>query len=579
MTAHILVVDDEPTIERLFRQLFRKRTRTGQWELYFAQNGVEALAKLAELPHVDLVVTDINMPEMDGLTLLAELQKQEDSSLKAVVISAYGDLQKVRLAMNRGAFDFLTKPIDAQDVEHTIERTLKAVAEQRRNREELARAQAALAYDALHDKLTGLPNRTGFMQELQQEIQRCRETPNHTYAVLFVELQRLNAIADNFGFLMADAVVAVAAQRLRECTFHGGTAACFGTGSFTVLLSGSEAVNQISSFVKTLQQTLDAPYEIEGYRLSVRTTIGVSLGSIGYETPEQVLASVNTAMFYAKRNLKRRYEVFTPAMQEAASARGQLEHDLRLAIEREEFLLHYQPIVDLTHNRWVGFESLVRWHHPQRGMVPPGEFIELAEQTELIADVGVLSLKMALRQLRDWRDRLPAFGDGFVNVNVSPIQCAQGGIDTLVKSLLAEFGVPSSALKLEITESSFIQLESADIAMWQRLADLGVQLCIDDFGTGYSCLSRLQALPIDTLKIDSSFVRGMLTDPERLEIVQIIISMAQNLELTVVAEGIETAAERERLQAMGCNYGQGYFFSKPLTVEAAEDFLQKFPQA
>ncbi|MFQ3679571.1 MAG: response regulator, partial [Pseudanabaenaceae cyanobacterium] len=252
MTAHILVVDDEPTIERLFRQLFRKRTRSGEWELYFAQNGVEALAKLAERPYIDMVVTDINMPEMDGLALLAELQQQGDSSLKAVVISAYGDLQKVRLAMNRGAFDFLTKPIDAQDVECTIERTLKAVAEQRRNRAELEQAQEALAYDALHDKLTGLPNRTGFVQELQQEIQRCRETPTHTYAVLFVELQRLNAIADNFGFLMADAVVVAAAQRLQECTFHQGTAACFGTGSFTVLLSGSEAVAQISAFVKTI---------------------------------------------------------------------------------------------------------------------------------------------------------------------------------------------------------------------------------------------------------------------------------------------------------------------------------------
>lgn len=576
MTAHILVVDDEPTIERLFRQLFRKRTRAGEWELYFAQNGIEALAKLAELPQIDMVLTDINMPEMDGLTLLAELQKREDALFRAVVISAYGDLQKVRLAMNRGAFDFLTKPIDAQDVEHTIERTLKSVEEQRRNREQLERAQEALAYDALHDKLTGLPNRTYFIQELQQEIQRCRETPAHTYAVLFVELQRLNAIADNFGFLTADAVVAVAAQRLQECTFHHGTAACFGTGSFTVLLSGTDAVSQISPFVKAIQQDLDAPYEIEGYRLSVRTTIGVSLGSMGYETPEQVLASVNTATFYAKRNLKRRYEVFTPAMQEAAIARGQLEHDLRLAIEREEFVLHYQPIVDLTARRWVGFESLIRWQHPVRGMVPPGEFIELAEQTELIADMGTLALKMALRQLQIWRDRLPAFGDGFVNVNISPIQCARGGIDTLVKALLTEFGVPSAALKLEITESSFIQLESADIAMWQRLADLGVKLCIDDFGTGYSCLSRLQTLPITTLKIDSTFVRGMLADPERLEIVQIIISLAQNLELTVVAEGIETAAERDRLQAMGCHYGQGYFFAKPLTAAAAEVFLQTF---
>ncbi|NJK60422.1 MAG: EAL domain-containing protein [Oscillatoriales cyanobacterium SM2_1_8] len=264
-------------------------------------------------------------------------------------------------------------------------------------------------------------------------------------------------------------------------------------------------------------------------------------------------------------------------MQEAAIARGQLEHDLRLAIEREEFLLHYQPIVDLAENRWVGFESLIRWQHPTRGMVPPGDFIELAEQTELIAEMGTLALTMALRQLQDWRDRLPEFGDGFVNVNISPIQCGRGGIDTLVKSLLAEFGVPSRALKLEITESSFIQLESADIAMWQQLANLGVKLCIDDFGTGYSCLSRLQTLPIATLKIDSSFVRGMLADPERLEIVQIIISLAQNLDLTVVAEGIETKAERDQLQAMGCHYGQGYFFAKPLTVEAATTFLQTFP--
>jgi predicted signal transduction protein with EAL and GGDEF domain len=623
MTAKILVVDDELTVERLFRQLLRKEIRANEIELFYASNGQEALDQLKKIPDISLVLTDINMPIMDGLTLLGEIQTM-DRIIKTVVISAYSDYKNIRIAMNRGAFDFLTKPVNADALNLAIDRTLKIVDELQLQHERIQQAYAALEYEAHHDRLTDLPNRTAFTKYLVEQLQQAVKHSHLSYAVLYIELQRINVVNDTFGFLAVDDLVSQAAERLRICQndqvylsiladfgteefnkseqsvltgfepskidltefsdfdedFDSQTnktmLARFGGNSFVMLLSGLNDTSQLTAIVKNIQHQISRPFEVNGCRQFVNATIGLRrLSNLisQPDTPEQVLKDVNTATYYAKRS-KRGYEVFTPAMQDASHTRWQLESDLRLAIENQEFCLHYQPLVCLATESLIGFEALVRWQHPTRGMVSPAIFIELAEETELILEIGEIVLSQACNQAIAWQHQFPHFADLSISVNVSPLQCQDSLLIEQVTQILNQTELSGSKLKLEVTESSFANIE-ASRQLWQEITKMGVSLSIDDFGTGYSCLSRLHELPISTLKIDQSFVRNIGKGEEHLEVIQTILSLAKNLGMTVVAEGIETVEQKRQLQSMNCNFGQGYHFSKPLNIEHATEFISK----
>jgi EAL domain-containing protein (putative c-di-GMP-specific phosphodiesterase class I) len=314
---------------------------------------------------------------------------------------------------------------------------------------------------------------------------------------------------------------------------------------------------------------------LSGHEMFATASIGIALSATGYEQPEEILRDADTAMYRAKAAGKSRYQLFDPSMHAQAVALLQLETDLRHAIERQEFELHYQPIVLLKNQKVVGFEALVRWRHPQRGLVVPGTFIPAAEDTGLIVPLGWWVLQEACRQMQVWQQQFAPNPPLTISVNLAGKQITQPDAAERVQQILQATGLNPSSLKLEITESSLMEQAESTIAMLQQLKTLGVQLAIDDFGTGYSSLSYLYRFPIDTLKIDRSFITGMDVELEKLELVRTIATLAWNLSMNVVAEGIETQQQLSHLKALGCEYGQGYLFSKPVDASATEQLIAK----
>ncbi|HEX8069035.1 MAG TPA: EAL domain-containing protein [Pyrinomonadaceae bacterium] len=434
------------------------------------------------------------------------------------------------------------------------------------------RAEERLLHDALHDVLTGLPNRALFMDHLKLAIQRAKRTPGRLFAALFLDLDRFKIVNDSLGHMVGDQLLVGIARRLETCLRPGDTVARLGGDEFTVLLEELTDMSDAIQITQRIQQELSMPFNLGGHEVFTTVSIGIAPSLTGYDRAEDLLRDADTAMYRAKMSGKNRHVVFDKAMHDRAVNLLQMETDLRRAIEREEFCLHYQPIVALTDGHVTGFEALVRWQHPQRGFISPMDFIPVAEETGLIVPLGRWVMREACRQARRWHELLPAAARFAVSINLSSKQLAQNGFVEQVAAVLEETGVPAHRLKLEITESMVIENTDTTVELLTQLRALGVALAIDDFGTGYSSLSYLHRFPIDTLKIDRSFVSQM-HKPENAEIVRTIITLARSLEMDVVAEGVETAAQLAQLRALGCDYAQGFLFARPLAVPAADELV------
>jgi diguanylate cyclase (GGDEF)-like protein/PAS domain S-box-containing protein len=430
-------------------------------------------------------------------------------------------------------------------------------------------AEERLRYDALHDSLTELPNRALFMDRLGHalltRVRRANEAP---FAVLFLDLDRFKTVNDSLGHLVGDQLLVAVAKKLERCLRPNDTIARLGGDEFTILLDPLHEPQDASDVAERLQQALAEPIPIEGHEVFTSVSIGVALSSAGYTRPEELLRDADTAMYQAKLRGKARYVVFDPTMHTDVLELLQLESDLRRALERAELRVHYQPIVSLYTEQVVGFEALVRWQHPQRGLIPPDTFIPLAEDTGLIVTLGELVLREACRQLAAWQADLPTLPALKMSVNLSARQLAQPNLVEQIGRILAEIGLPAQQLKLEILESALIGRAQAAETLGQ-LKQLGVQISIDDFGTGYSSLSYLHQFPVDTLKIDRSFVGRMGSNGEHSEIISAVVALARSLGMEAVAEGIETTSQRDQLRDLQCDYGQGWLFARALDQAAA----------
>jgi diguanylate cyclase (GGDEF)-like protein/PAS domain S-box-containing protein len=433
-------------------------------------------------------------------------------------------------------------------------------------------AEEQLMYDALHDALTRLPNRTLLMDRLRHAIQLAKRTEEFLFAVLFLDVDRFKVINDSLGHMIGDQLLIAIAQRLSECLRPADTVARLGGDEFVILLEDIKDVNQVTAIAERIQQALTQPFTLEGHEVFTTVSIGIALSVVGYTLPEDLLRDADIAMYRAKAQGRARYEIFDTGMYTYAVALLQLETDLRWAVDREEFELHYQPIVALKNNRISGFEALVRWRHPTRGMVSPAEFISSAEETGLIIPLGKWVLREACRQMQVWHTQFPQLLPLSISVNISSKQFTPDLIEQ-IRQILEETGLSPKCLKLEITESILMENTESASTMLTQIQALGIQLSMDDFGTGYSSLSYLHRFPIDTLKIDRSFINKIDIDGEQLAIVRTIITLAWNLGMDVVAEGVETQKQLAQLRALQCEYGQGYFFSKPLLGEAAAQLL------
>lgn len=461
----------------------------------------------------------------------------------------------------------------AEQAELHVEELSRHIAEQERISRALEESKEHFRHAAFHDGLTNLPNRALLTEHIKLAIERTRTREEVLFAVLFLDLDRFKNINDSLGHIAGDQLLIATARTLETCMRPMDTVARLGGDEFAILLDGLESEAHAIAVAEKIQQALTRPFDLNGHEVFITASVGITLSTGNYSDPENVLRDADTAMYRAKESGKARCEVFDTTMHSHAVALLQLENDLRRAIERNEFRVYYQPIINLTNDEISGFEALVRWHHPERGLVSPLEFISIAEETGLIVDIGRRVLHEACRQMREWELEICTH-PLTLNVNLSGKQFAQPDLVAQVQCILEDTGLKPSHLKLEITES--VVMENAEIAssMLMQLCGLGVHLCIDDFGTGYSSLSYLHKFPVKTLKIDQSFVSRIGKNGENSEIVRTINTLANNLGMQVVAEGVETEQQLEQLKSLRCNFGQGYLFSAPLTAEEAAEFIQ-----
>jgi diguanylate cyclase (GGDEF)-like protein/PAS domain S-box-containing protein len=441
------------------------------------------------------------------------------------------------------------------------------------------RAEEQLMQGALYDGLTGLPNRALFLDRLRRAISRAQKTANGQYvSVLHLDIDRFKVINDSLGHEAGDELILAVGRALEESIHARDTLARLGGDEFAILMEGYQDINVFPRMAEQIVQRLTQPIRIRRQEVFVSLSIGIAVSERLQDHPDDLLRDAETAMYRAKSQGKGRHVVFNQGMHEFATAHLQLETSLRKAVEREEFCVYYQPILDIATGSVAGFEALVRWQNPTKGIVNPAVFIPLAEETGLIVEIGRQVLRESCRQFMSWRESSEAARRMFLSVNLSVRQFTLPDIVDQIRAVLFDTGLPGECLKLEITESVILDSSSAASDKLNAMRDLGVQLSIDDFGTGYSSLSYLHQFPFDNLKIDRSFVSRMSDAPERAAIVRTIVHLAKSLSMDAIAEGIETQAQLSGLRAMGCRYGQGFLFSKPVPAPEAEALLDSvFP--
>ncbi|MEG5034942.1 EAL domain-containing protein [Microcoleus sp. AT3-D2] len=593
----ILVVDDVPANLGILADFLTEAS----FEVLVAQDGESAIQKINYVIP-DLILLDIMMPGIDGFETYTRLKENPLwSQIPVIFITALSETDNVVRGLSLGAVDYIIKPfqkeevlarikthLDLRHLTKTIEvknqHLLQEIAEHAKARadlkqlnqeleirvkertaelsqtlQDLYRSQAQLEHNAFHDSLTGLPNRDWLIKKLHELI-----AANTSYSVLFVDLDRFKVINDSLGHLAGDELLKCVAKRMQGCLKPCQISTRMGGDEFVILLE-TETGTLVAQ--KLLEQ-FKLPFNFNEYEAIVQASIGITSSAINYQHPMDILRDVDIAMYRAKKQGSGNYQVFDPQMQADAIARLELEQDLRKAIAQQEFCLYYQPIVSLITEEIKGFEALIRWNHP-KGMISPDQFIPVAEETGLINPLGWWILREACSQLKRWQEELPDLPLK-LNVNFSPIQFQQVNCLEQIAEILQETGINRNTLNIEITESCLLKTTSFN---FEFLKAMGVGICIDDFCTGYSSLSLLKELPIDTLKIDRSFLQNLARNPNDTSLIQTIILLGRNLNMEIVAEGLETQEQIQILRELGCIFGQGYFFSRPLDSHNATRFI------
>jgi diguanylate cyclase (GGDEF)-like protein/PAS domain S-box-containing protein len=438
----------------------------------------------------------------------------------------------------------------------------------------------------LADALTGLPNRILFFDLVERAIKRAERRPDYVFALLVLGLDRFNLVHDGLGPLSADRLLVAVARRLQSSLRSTDavtrdqpdfTLARVGGDEFNVLLDDITDARDAILVAERLRHALEEPFEVDGNQLFISATTGIAVSTTGYDQPEAILRDATTALNRARAQGASQYEVFDPAMRARAISRLQVETDLRQAIDTRAFEVYYQPLISFDTGLIAGFEALLRWRHPVRGLVSPAEFIPIAEDTGMILDIGRFALEESCRQMQAWQVRFGAAAPGIICANISSRQFAEGDLLGEIAAVLEQTGLAPSKLKLEITETAFISDVLGAQGIVSRAQAMGIEWSLDDFGTGYSSLSYLHQLRVDTVKVDRSFVNLLGTEGAGSEMVRAIVALAHNLGMDVVAEGVETAEQFAELQDLGCEYAQGYYFSKPVDSAAADRLIASQP--
>ncbi|SKB12295.1 Response regulator receiver modulated diguanylate cyclase/phosphodiesterase [Planktothrix sp. PCC 11201] len=612
----ILIIDDNSINLDLLSELLDY----AGFEVWTALNGQTGLEIISQkIP--DLILLDIMISDWDGFEICAYLKADPTyAEIPIIFITALSESKEKVKGLKLGAVDYITKPFAQSEIIarinlhlklHTLNTQLKHEIHQKKQVEqalcqlnleleqrveerttqlqktlqELQQAQKKLLdreqqlhYKAYHDLLTGLPNRAWCLNQLQTLIEQTKTDSSYRYGVLFLDLDRFNVVNDSLGHLLGDKLLQQVAQRLESRLTPNLKVARLGGDEFVIIVENFTDNQEVITIAQNILEVLNPVFKLNQYEVYIGGSIGITFSHFGYDYPEDILRDADLAMYSAKANGKGRYQLLTSELQQKAIYCLQLENDLRRAIQNQEFSLYYQPILSLPTSGKLGFEALIRWHHPQKGMIPPDQFIPVAEETGLIIELGLWVIKTALNQIKIWQEQFPGFSEIAINVNVSPQQLMIPCFSEQVQKLLLDFKIKSDQIKFEITESSLLKTGSHYIEVLRQLKKLGIQFCIDDFGMGYSSLNRLHEFPIDTLKIDRSFINRIGSNQKEIELIRTIITLAHGLGMDVVAEGIETKSQLNQLSLLGCEWGQGFLFSKPLnTIDATQYIAEFFP--
>ncbi len=557
-SPRILVADDDRAMRFALLNVLQK----DGYQIEQATNGVQAVS-LCEHKMPDLVLMDARMPRMDGFTACSRIRELDHGvNIPVLIITALDDDHSIERAFSAGATDYIPKPIHFSVLRQRVARMLEA-----------SRAQQHVTRLAYQDALTGLPNRTLFRERLESSLSRTDpESREKLHAVLFLDLDRFKLANDTMGHEIGDLLLKTAAVRIQECLRAGDMVSRFGGDEFTVLLEDIGSPERAAMLAERICKTIAKPFVFVGRELYLSTSIGISMYPADGLDPGTLIKHADMAMYRAKER-GNTFSFFEDNMASAISKKLKLESDLRHALEHEEFLLHYQPQVDLLTGQIVGMEALIRWQHPDFGLIPPSQFIGLAEETGLIEELGEWALMTACTQNKAWQDAgLPKI---VVAINLSARQLEIDFETRVIRKVLTETKLDPQYLELELTESVVMKDPGKTREILRSLKEAGISISIDDFGTGYSSLNHLKNFSFDKLKIDQSFIRDVHSNPEDAGIVLTIIAMARTLKLKVIAEGIETQDQWLYLRRNGCDEGQGFYFSKALP---AEEVIELFHQ-
>ena len=562
-SLNLLLLEDSPADAELMIEVLRE---SGFDPTFRRVESKDAYLRELDQPP-DFILSDYSMPQFTARDAL-RLMKERGLDLPFIIVSGCMGEEMAVECMKAGAADYLLKDRLGR-LGHAVMQAL----ERKQLIEEKRQAEQRLFLETFHDSLTGLPNRALFMDRLERVFLQTRRQPGQMFALLHVNLDGFKMVHSGLGPSPADRLLIEVSQRILRRVRSADTVARMEGDAFTLLIDNLKAIGNATRVADRIQQEFATSFVTEEGEIFLTPCIGIACSHAGYESGEHLLRDATAAMLQAKASGRAGFVIFDKTMHQQAMARLKIEGDLRQALDRKEFRLVYQPIVDLNEGRVTGFESLLRWQHPESGLTSPDAFLSIAMELGLMKSIGEWTLVEACRQLKVWQEQFPRARPLTVSVNFSIAQFAQDHLTPVIQKALERSGIDPSSLKLEITESEMMKNPEAAIKVLDEIKAQKIDTCLDDFGTGYSSLSHLQQLAIRFLKIDQSFVRRLGTEDDALAIVKTIITLAHQLGRQVIAEGVETAEHLVILRSLGCEYGQGYFFAKPLAPEEVDTLL------